>query len=141
VSPNQTPTPGSCRHRRRRAVSSGTERPGSLTVVPPSGSVSAPQVRAFGFAEPGEARSVSIITVNETRGSLVSWRATVSVQTVSGLDAAQLASTRLCVSPHPTTFVAGDPADVVRSSPRACAGPGDPTRTLPAGAMASCPPL
>jgi hypothetical protein len=25
------------------------------------------------------------------------------VQTVSGLDAAQLASTRLCVSPHPTT--------------------------------------
>jgi hypothetical protein len=56
----------------------------------------------------------------------VGWRATVSLQTVSGLDAAQLASTRLCVSSHPTTLVAGNPADMVRSSPRACAGPGDP---------------
>jgi hypothetical protein len=50
----------------------------------------------------------------------------VSLQTVSGPDAAQLASTRLCVSSHPTTLVAGNPADLVRSSPRACAGPGDP---------------
>jgi hypothetical protein len=98
------------------------------------------QVRASERAEPDEARSVSTITVNDTRGSLVGWRATVSVQTVSGLDAARLASTRLCVTPHPTTFVAGDPADVVRSSPRACAGPGDPNRMLPAGATGSCPP-
>ena len=58
-------------------------------------------------------------------GSLVGWRSTVSQQAVSGLDAAQLASTRLCVSSHPTTYVAGSPADIVRSSPRACAGPGD----------------
>jgi hypothetical protein len=48
-------------------------------------------------------RSVSEFTVNDARGSLVGWRATVSLETVSGLDAAQLASTRLCVSPHPTT--------------------------------------
>jgi len=70
--------------------------------------------------------SGSTITVNDARGSLVGWRATVSLETVSGLDAAQLASTGLCVSPYPTTLVAGNPADVVRSSPRACAGPDDP---------------
>ena len=74
--------------------------------------------------------SVSTITVNDARDSLVGWRATVSLETVSGLDAAQLASTRLCVSPHPTTLVAGNPADVVRSSPRACAGPDDPVRVF-----------
>jgi hypothetical protein len=67
--------------------------------------------------------SLSEFTVNDTRGSLVGWRATVSTETVSGLDAARLASTRLCVSPHPTTLVAGNPAGVVRRSPRACAGP------------------
>jgi hypothetical protein len=70
--------------------------------------------------------SGSIITVNDARDSLVGWRATVSLETVSGLDAAQLASTGLCVSSHPTTLVAGNPADVVRSSPRACAGPDEP---------------
>jgi hypothetical protein len=70
--------------------------------------------------------SLSPIAVDDTRISPVSRRATVSLQAVSGLDAAQLASTRLCVTPHPTTLVAGNPADIVRSSPRACAGPGDP---------------
>jgi hypothetical protein len=58
------------------------------------------------------------------QGSLVGWRHTVSLEAVSGLDAA-LASTRLDVPPHPTTLVAGTPADVVRSSPRACVGPDD----------------
>jgi hypothetical protein len=47
--------------------------------------------------------SVTTITVNDTRSSLVGWQSAVSLQTVSGLDAAQLASTRLCVSLHPTT--------------------------------------
>jgi len=70
--------------------------------------------------------SHSITTVNDAGGSLVGWRATVSLEPVSGLDAALLASTRLCVSPHPTTLVAGKPTDVVRSSPGACAGPDDP---------------
>ena len=70
--------------------------------------------------------SPSPITVNGVRSSLAGWRATVSLEAVSGSDAAQMASTRLCVSPHPTTLVVGNPADFVRSSPRACAGPGDP---------------
>ena len=74
---------------------------------------------------PNGSGTLSTISVDDARGSLAGWRATVSLQAVSGLDAAQLASTRLCVTPHPTTLVAGNPADVVRSSPRACAGPGD----------------
>jgi hypothetical protein len=100
--------------------------PGPLTVTPSAESVPLTQLRPFGQAEPLYQGSISTITVDDARGSLVGWRTTVSLQAVSGLDAAQLASTRLCVSPHPTTLVAGNPADVVRSSPRACAGPGDP---------------
>jgi hypothetical protein len=75
--------------------------------------------------------ALSLITVDDDRDPLVARRATVSLQAVSGLDAAQLASTRLCASPHPTTFVAGIPAEVVRNSPCACAGPGDLSSTTP----------
>jgi hypothetical protein len=99
-------------------------RPGPLTVTPASESAPLTPTQAFGQAAPQYRATLSPITVDDARGSLVGWRATVSLQTVSGLDAAQLASTRLCVSPHPTTLVAGNPADIVRSSPRACAGPG-----------------
>lgn len=98
-------------------------------------------IAAAGLSAPARRSILSPITVDDARGSLVGWRSTVSLQTVSGLDAAQLASTRLCVTPHPTTLVAGNPADIVRSSPRACAGPGDPltdtaglTLALPNGA-------
>jgi hypothetical protein len=100
--------------------------PGPLTVTPSTESVPLTQLRPFGRSEPLSQGAISTITVDDARGSLVGWRATVSLQAVSGLDAAQLASTRLCVSPYPTTLVAGNPADIVRSSPRACAGPGDP---------------
>jgi hypothetical protein len=100
--------------------------PGSLTVSPTSEFAALTDLRAFGRSTPFYRGDLSPITVDDARGSLVGWRSTVSLQTVSGLDAAQLASTRLCVSPHPTTLVAGNPADIVRSSPRACAGPGDP---------------
>jgi hypothetical protein len=86
VSPNETTVSSGRRHGRRSIVSSGTTVPEA---------VGAP----------------SSISVDDTRGSLVGWRSTVFLQTVSGLDAAQLASTRLCVTPHPTTFVAGNPAD------------------------------
>jgi hypothetical protein len=91
-----------------------------------------PTAEPVAVAGPGHRSSLSPITVDDARGSLVGWRATVSLQTVSGLDATQLASTRLCVSPHPTTLVAGNPADIVRSSPRACAGPGDLITVFPA---------
>jgi hypothetical protein len=100
--------------------------PGSLSVSPSAESVPLTQLRPFGSSSALYQGAISTITVDDARGSLVGWRTTVSLQAVSGLDAAQLASTRLCVSPHPTTLVAGNPADIVRSSPRACAGPGDP---------------
>jgi hypothetical protein len=99
--------------------------PGVMTVAPTSESTPLTQIQAFGHSVPDYQGALSPITVNDARGSLVGWRATVSLQAVSGLDAAQLASTRLCVTPHPTTLVAGNPADFVRSSPRVCAGPGD----------------
>jgi hypothetical protein len=100
--------------------------PGALTVSPATETVRLTDISALGHATPLYRGDLSTITVDDARGSLVGWRTTVSLQAVAGLDAAQLASTRLCVSPHPTTLVAGNPADVVRSSPRACAGPGDP---------------
>jgi len=75
----------------------------SRSLLITSKSVPTTQACAFGRAEPADVGSVSTITVNEAGRSLVGWRSTVSLQTVSGLDAAQLASTRLCVSPHPTT--------------------------------------
>jgi hypothetical protein len=87
VSLNETPAPSSC----RRAVVSGMKRPGSRTVAPTA------------ETEPDHVGSVSTMTVNDARSSLVGWRSAVSLQTASGLDAAQLASTRLCVSLHPTT--------------------------------------
>jgi hypothetical protein len=106
--------------------------PGPMTVTPSSESVPLTQVRPFGRAEPDYKGAASTITVDDARGSLVGWRATVSLQTVSGLDATQLAGARLCVSPHPTTLVAGNPADVVRNSPRACSSPGDPVAVFSA---------
>jgi hypothetical protein len=128
VSPNEIPAPSSRRHRRRTAVGPVVGISARSLLIA-SESVPTTQVRAFRRAEPADVGPVSTITVNDARSSLVGWRSTVSLETVSGLDAAQLASTRLCVSPHPTTFVAGNPADVVRSSPCACAGPGDPNGT------------
>jgi hypothetical protein len=67
------------------------ERPGSPTFAPTC------------ETKPDHVGSVSTITVNDARSALVGWRYTVSLQAVSGLDAAPLASIRLCVSPHPTT--------------------------------------
>ncbi len=91
MSRSETITPSSRRHHRRSAVVSEIGQAGTPTIGPTS------------ETDPDDVGSASTITVNEARYSLVGWRYTVSLQTVSGLDAAQLASTRLCVSPHPTT--------------------------------------
>ncbi len=100
--------------------------PGPLTVEPATESVSLSQVRPFGFGEPFYAGGLSPITVLDARGSLVGWRATVSLQALPGLDARQLAQAELCVAPRPPTMVAGNPDDVVRGAPRSCAGSGQP---------------
>jgi hypothetical protein len=85
--PNETLSQSS----RLRADASAMERPGFLTFAPTC------------ETEPDSVGSISTITVNDARSSLVGWRYTVCLQAVSGLDAAPLASTRLCVSLHPTT--------------------------------------
>jgi hypothetical protein len=91
MSRSETLTPSSLRRHPRTAVASGIDGAGFTTFAP-----------TFETG-PDHVGAVSTITVNDSRNSLVGWRYTVSLQTVSGLDAAQLASTRLCVSPHPTT--------------------------------------
>ncbi len=100
--------------------------PGPLTVEPPTESVSLSQVRPFGLGEPFYLGELSPITVVDARGSLVGWRATVSLQAIPGLDAQQLAQAELCAAPRPPTMVAGNPDDVVRGAPRSCAGSGRP---------------
>ncbi len=99
--------------------------PGPLTVEPATESVSL-SVRPFGLGEPFYVGGLSPITVVDARGSLVGWRATVSLQAIPGLDAQQLAQAELCAAPRPPTMVAGNPDDDVRGAPRACAGSGRP---------------
>jgi hypothetical protein len=98
--------------------------PGPLTVAPATESVSLAQLHPFGGGEPTFRGDVSTVTVVDARGSLVGWRATVSLQGIAGVDARQLAHAQLCLAPHRPTMVAGNPQDVVRGAPRSCAGPG-----------------
>jgi len=97
--------------------------PGPLTVSPGS--------EAVGFATAGIAGRTSVyrgdlapVTVVDARGSLVGWQATVSLQSIGGVDAARLDHALLCADPAAPTMVAGNPADVVRQAERSCAGVG-----------------
>ena len=103
-----------------------TVLPGPLTATPADETVTLSQISPFGRAEPDFEGVVSTITVDDARGSLVGWRATVTLQSVSGLSAVQVAGARLCVAPHPSTMVAGNPADVVGAAGRSCGRAGQP---------------
>jgi hypothetical protein len=92
--------------------------PGPLTVAPATETVSLSATRVLG-------RRVYIgqlapITVVDARGSLVGWRAGVSLQSVSGADNAALAGAVLCLTPQRPTMVAGNPADIVRGARSSC---------------------
>jgi hypothetical protein len=100
--------------------------PGPLTVNPANESVALSQVTALGQHLPVYRGDLSPVTVVDARGSLVGWRATVSVQAVAGEDTSQLAHVLLCASGHKPTMVAGNPGDVVRGTVLACAGVGKP---------------
>jgi hypothetical protein len=65
------------------------------------------------------------VKVVDARGSLVGWRATVSLQSVAGVSTADLAKATLCVSPDAPTVVAGNPPEV-RAGRSVCGGAGDP---------------
>ena len=100
--------------------------PGPLTVEPATESVSLSQVRPFGFGEPFYAGGVPI-TVLDARGSLVGWRATVSLQALPGLDARQLRAGRTVRRPHARPpWWRGTPTMSLRGAPRSCAGSGQP---------------
>jgi hypothetical protein len=71
------------------------------------------------------AGSLATVTVVDARGSLVGWRATVSLQSVAGVSAADLAKATLCVSPDAPTVVAGNPPEVRAAQP-VCGDAGDP---------------
>jgi hypothetical protein len=100
--------------------------PGPMTVSPASESVAFSQTHGQGQGRGGPYRgSVAPVTVVDARGTLVGWNATVTLLSVAGLDGAQLAHARLCVSSDPVTVVAGNPPEV-RSGTRSCGSVGDP---------------
>jgi hypothetical protein len=105
--------------------------PGPLTASPGSESVVLSRPGA-GRGPNGQGQGpafgggLGAVTVIDARGSLAGWSATVTLHSVSGLDAAQVAGARLCVSPAAPAMVAGNPADVVRRAPSSCGAPGEP---------------
>lgn len=101
-----------------------TIRPGPLTITPSSESISFTQGRGRGEGE-SLAGSLSTVTVVDARGSLVGWRATVSLQSVAGLSAADLAKATLCLTPAERTVIAGNPPEV-KSAHHSCGGVGAP---------------
>jgi hypothetical protein len=98
--------------------------PGPLTVSPAGESVSFTKAHGQGNGGP-LAGSLATVTVVDARGSLVGWRATVSLQSVAGVSAADLAKATLCVSPDVPTVVAGNPPEVRAGQP-VCGGAGVP---------------
>ena len=101
--------------------------PGSLTVSPGAESVTLSQVDLLGQALPVYRGELAPVTVVDARGSLVGWRrATVTLQSVAGADAALLADARVCAGAPGPTMVAGNPSDVVQGEARSSAGIGQP---------------
>ena len=97
--------------------------PGQLTVSPPTESVSL--TKAQGQGGGSLTGSLPTVTVVDARGSLVGWRATVSLQSVAGVSDSDLAKATLCVSPDAPTVVAGNPPEV-SAGHQVCGGVDDP---------------
>lgn len=93
--------------------------PGPMTVSPTAESVSFSRTGNGNGQRAPYSGDLSPITVVDARGSLVGWTATVTLQSVDGLDASQLVHARLCVSPDTRTVVAGIP-DEVRTADHSC---------------------
>lgn len=97
--------------------------PGQLTVSPPTESVSLTKAQGQGGGP--LTGSLPTVTVVDARGSLVGWRATVSLQSVAGVSDSDLAKAKLCVSPDAPTVVAGNPPEV-SAGQQVCGGVNDP---------------
>ncbi len=98
--------------------------PGPLTITPVTETMDLSQLRGFDRGLSFYRGQLSPVTVVDARGSLVGWRASVSLQGVAGASAAELARARLCASARAPTMVAGNLNDVVRRVPLSCAGVG-----------------
>jgi len=98
--------------------------PVQLTVSPPTESVSLSKAQGQGGGG-SLTGSLPTVTVVDARGSLVGWRATVSLQSVAGVSDADLAKATLCVSPDAPTVVAGNPPEV-SAGRQVCGSAGDP---------------
>jgi hypothetical protein len=94
--------------------------PGPLTVTPSTESISFTQISDDSWQAP-----LSTVTVVDARGSLVGWQATISLQSLNGLPAADLAQARLCVTPGAAVAVAGRQSEV-RNGRDACSGADNP---------------
>jgi len=99
---------------------------GPLTSSPTAPSVDLSSVAVFGHRSSFYGGALAPLTVVDARGSLVGWRAAVTLQAISGVDAALLAHVEVCAQPAAPTMVAGNPADVVRAAPPSCAAAGRP---------------
>jgi hypothetical protein len=99
--------------------------PGPLTVTPDESSVLLERVGQG--AGSGYHGVLSPVRVVDGRGSLLGWKATITLQALAGATSAQLTQVRLCVFPDNPTLVAGNTADVVRSAHFSCVGLGAST--------------
>lgn len=94
--------------------------PGPLTVTPSTASV------VFGPSTNGTSDgTLPEITVVDARGSLVGWRATVTLQSINGIPTTDLAQARLCLRPSAAVAVAGRQSEV-RTGHHHCGVAGDP---------------
>jgi len=100
--------------------------PGSLTVSPTTESAELSSVVVFGHQTQFYDGALTPITVVDARGSLVGWRASVTLRAVSGVGTAQLAQVEICAKPGEPSMVAGNAGDVVLGAARTCATAGQP---------------
>jgi hypothetical protein len=100
--------------------------PGPLTVSPASQSVTLARRgpgSVFLFNGESFGGPLGRITVVDARGSLVGWRASVTLLSVNGENGDNgngRGGAVLCVTPDAPTMVAGNPADIVRADRPSC---------------------
>src|SRR6185312_956121 len=85
--------------------------PGPLTITPSAETISFTKAHGQGGGGP-KAGTLSTVTVDDATGSLAGWTATISLQSVDGLSAKDLARAKLCLTPDTPTVVGGNPTEV-----------------------------
>ena len=94
--------------------------PGDLTVTPTTETIPLTPSASNSFTG-----ALSTVTVDDARGSLVGWDATVTLQSLTDVPASVVAQARLCISPDDAVAMTGRPSEV-RTGHEACGSAGDP---------------